>query len=395
MRHMYKKRAQAGSGAATLVALIACFIILYILFLPPEDREELLEGDGDDDDDEEEKNDINRTAVEESPGRLDVVGFNEYEHSLPSINLFATTSAIVIKEIDSLYVKNGLFDKSFKKIEFGLEDLENTEKVLLSFFAKIHKGILIIRLNGNTIATEEVINNADFALDKEYLADNNELEFDVSGVGWRFWTTNQYLLEDIQVVGDVTDISEQESKSIFTISGSEKDNLNRAFLKFSPDCTPRNVGKLNVYVNNFNVYSAVPDCGSLTPVEFSTGHLNEGENKVVFQTDEGSYLIDQIMIKTELKEPTYPVYYFELDDDEYDAILDDELDVNLTFRFADDKEFKQATVYVNGHRTILNTYDNEYSRNIDHYVNRGHNAVKIEPEHNTLDVIEFKILLLQ
>ena len=68
-----KKGASAG-GAAALVGLIALAIILYVLFLPANIREDLLEedditSDGDDVDFEE----LEEVAVlRESPGRLDV-----------------------------------------------------------------------------------------------------------------------------------------------------------------------------------------------------------------------------------------------------------------------------------------------------------------------------------
>ena len=45
---MLKKRnGQSGSGAATLVAVIALLIVLYILFLPPDVRKDLLEEESD------------------------------------------------------------------------------------------------------------------------------------------------------------------------------------------------------------------------------------------------------------------------------------------------------------------------------------------------------------
>ena len=44
-----EKRGQSGTGAATLVLIIGGLIILYILFLPADVREELLEGNDSED----------------------------------------------------------------------------------------------------------------------------------------------------------------------------------------------------------------------------------------------------------------------------------------------------------------------------------------------------------
>ena len=66
------------------------------------------------------------------------------------------------------------------------------------------------------------------------------------------------------------------------------------------------VGKLDVFINSNNVFSSVPDCGTLRPVEFAPSVLSEGENKIIFRTDRGNYLIDQIVVKTELEDPVAP-----------------------------------------------------------------------------------------
>ena len=66
----FKKAKPSGNAAAVLVAIIAALIVIYILFLPPAERQALLEG---------EVNETgaliaeggNITLLSESPGRLD------------------------------------------------------------------------------------------------------------------------------------------------------------------------------------------------------------------------------------------------------------------------------------------------------------------------------------
>jgi len=43
----------------------------------------------------------------------------------------------------------------------------------------------------------------------------------------------------------------------------------------------------------------------------------------------------------------------------------------------------------------MNTYDRTFSKKINNLVERGTNAVKVEPEGNLLDVVRFKVLLLE
>ncbi len=315
------KKGQTASGAATLVALVAGMLILYILFLPADVRQDLLgetgsistSGGSSGSTDYGDVVIYNETIMEESPGRIDYLKFSEYEHQLSAVNLYTVTEAETLFSEESLYIKNGIFDKLFRNLTFTIDDLENTENILLSFNLERAKGRLSIYLNGEKIFDNEVTGIMDpLDLSDRNLEYENLLTFEVSDVGFAFWTTNEYQLTGIKITGDVTDISEQSSKNTFTVTDTEKFNIESVKMKFFPDCTPRGVGALKIYVNNENIYSSIPDCGQINIVEFSPSVISAGDNSVIFKTDEGTYLIYQIMVETELKEQTYPVYYFDL-----------------------------------------------------------------------------------
>ena len=198
-------------------------------------------------------------------------------------------------------------------------------------------------------------------------------------------------MENVKVTASVTDVSARRSENIFIVAESEKQNLDKVKLKFSAECTPTDVGILNVLINNQNIYSTIPDCGSFTVREFSPFYLNAGENKLTFRTEKGMYLIDQIKIRAELREiPSY-VEYFELDEDEYEDVEDNRKDVNLTIEFVDEG-LKEADIIINGRKTRLRTYERFWSKNIDRYVREGTNALKITPD-TTLNIIRVDIEL--
>ena len=92
---MAKKRGQSsGAGAAGLVAVIAGLIVLYILFLEPSEREELLDTDSDGNkisDRDSEEAEIIKILLDEEPGRLDYLKDDEFEINIPSFNLYKTT----------------------------------------------------------------------------------------------------------------------------------------------------------------------------------------------------------------------------------------------------------------------------------------------------------------
>lgn len=326
---MKLKKAQSAGSAGTLVVLIAGLILLYILFLPSAERQALLNEEyvypttGTETTTTTTPQQVvealaEQTILSESPGRIYYLKESSYEHTLSAVNLYTTTEAMVLFSLDSLYVKNGIFDELPRNLTFFLDEPDYTDNVLLSFNVKDSQGRLIIRLNGNLIFDSEIIGSVQpIDLSAYPLSDVNVLEFSVSEVGYRFWTTNEYQLDTIQITGDVTDISQQTSKTTFTVSDTEKFNLEVAKLYFYPDCNPREVGPLRISVNNDIIYSSVPDCQQINVVEFSPIALSAGDNYLLFKTEKGKYLIYSISVHTELAEQEYPVYYFDLDENAF------------------------------------------------------------------------------
>ena len=378
-------------SAAILVAIIAAVIVLYILFLPSEERMDLLNIT-------EEKEDGGEDEISENVLLLEypreMVHFGEkiIEHNIDSVNLYIKEEDSVLKQVDSAYIKNGWFDKKTKDIDFKVE-LDKIDKIIISFNVKKHKGILTIKLNGNEIYNNEVTTaNIDpITLPKEYLKEDNTLTLSVSGVGVNFWRTNEYILDKLKLIASIVDKGSMASENIFLISDEEKSLVKETSLRFSPECSVKEVGPLEILVNNRLIHSTIPDCGAYAKLEFSPIYLLSGENTLTFKTDKGHYLIDRILIRTDLKETPSYVYYFDLTQEQLEDIEDDDKDVNLTFTFVDDEELKEATLYINGRKTnIPRTYDLTWSKNIDSYVKEGSNSLKIKPE-VTMEVAELRV----
>ncbi len=333
---LISRKAQTASSAATLVVLIAGFILLYILLLPAEDRQALLQdtyttpsGTSSSSTSSSSTSSTNPQTVaqalsgtpilSESPGRIYYLQESSYEHDLSAVNLYTTTNAAVLFSQDSLYIKNGIFDQSFRNLTFTIDDIDNTDNVLLSFNVGSSQGRLQILLNNQVIYDAEVADGGSVALSltSSQLSDVNILTFMVSDVGYKFWTTNEYQLDTLQITADVTDVSQQISKTTFTVSDVEKFNLQQARLYFYPDCSPREVGALKISLNNEQIYSSIPDCQQINMVEFSSSVLSAGDNYLIFKAEKGEYLIYSISVKTDLNEQEYPVYYFDVDEDAF------------------------------------------------------------------------------
>jgi hypothetical protein len=335
---MFAKKATTVTGAPILIAIITLLIIIYVLALPPADRANLLgeqtttvttpgqvvpnQGIV--------KHSGKETLLSEVPGNIDYTALNELEIPLNAFTLYKTVDAKEVEEFNPFYIKNGLGDKSSKNISFNIENLENMDNFIMTFTAKKNDGILSVKLNGVSIYEYDIESpqSASLKLKKTMLQEENTLEFSVSGVGFNFWKTNEYTIEGLKIIADVTDTSRQESMNSFFVSETQGGNIERAKLEFNPECKTSEVGKLTVALNDRTVFSGIPDCGSLNFVDLAPNMIIVGKNKINFYTDKGSYLMDLIKIKLEFEDNEIPVYYFDMDESyfnlKYDVVDDGE-----------------------------------------------------------------------
>jgi len=387
------KRGQAH----TLVLIILLMIILYIVVLPPEEREALLE------DTEKpsttatksvKKTDVS-ILLEEFPGTLSFQEANRRSIDIVNVNLIEASQSKVLSGFSPFSIRNGVFDKRDKVLEFDITDLKNTDNVFLSFIARKSKGDLIIKLNGQIVYQYEITSESiePIELKKSLLKESNTLEFSISSVGWQFWRTNEYSLEDIKIIGEITDLSRQKSQNSFVLTSSEAQNIERAQLKLIPFCgNLEDLGNLEIAINNRNIYSAIPACDSQTVVDINPDNLNDGSNAIVFKSGGGSYSIEQIKLDMDFKETKSIIHYFELSRADFTNITNNKKDVVLAMHFVDDKSSKSADVNVNDHKFRIAQTRAVFTKNIDSFVEEGNNFIEITPK-GTMNIVELNVTL--
>ena len=291
-----------------------------------------------------------------------------------------------------------MFDKKERTVSFSIDDLENTDKVILSFKAKKHEGILTIKLNNEIIYENEIISEtvAPIRLKKNLLGDETTFEFGVSSVGFRFWKTNEYSLDDIKIVGDITDRSKQESRNVFTLTGTELFNVERVDLRFVPYCrNVASVGVLEIFINNREVFSAVPVCEDPYRQPLPLGVLNAGENRLIFKTNKGSYSVEQIKIEFVEKEIRETVYFFEVNQSIIDDIEAGDVDVILSIEFVEGERNKRADLNINDRLSTIDTEDRIFTKTLNDdddpdFIEEGNNFIEIRPR-TRLDIVEIKV----
>ena len=393
------KRGQAA-GAAVLITVIAGLLIMFIILIPPQDRADLLGEDtpgSHSSTDEIEDALIEENLLIENPGRIDYLAQKELEHPLPVVNIYTKTESKVLAEKNVANTKEAVFTNEVANFNFNVPSLENSESFLLSFNINAAKGNLIISLNGEDIFNSPILegNVQPIKLPKNLLKDVNELIFSSSSPGLAFWATNEANLDQIKIVADVTSVEAQSSKNIFLVSETEKKNIEKVILKFQPNCNQEDVGKLIISINGNEIYNALPECDlKMVPIEFSADLVYQGENEVIFSTNKGTYLLSHILIKSDLKELDFPTYYFELSQEQYESVKDNNLRVRLEMNFVDLIVNKEGEVIFNGHSDHFDTKEISYVADSSDDIVKGNNAIKIQPK-KTLDVREIKVDLVE
>lgn len=387
-----KKASTSGANAAIIIGVIAIALILYIIFLPETEREKILESGGIDS-----KEGLPEDMLlQKQVGRLSYHGMDTISHYIPSFHIFESRESQILHRYNPFMIKKGWFVKQSKELSFSFDDFEHTENIFLAFDAPQHDGVLKILLNDRLIYEYDVKTSIikPILLEKAWLKPkDNLLEIQVSSTGLKFWDTNTYSIENLRIIGDVSDVSRQIAKNIFSIDPVEMDNLVLTRLSFLPGCDPDSIGTLNIKINNELVYSAIPDCGSINIQDIDESVLNEGKNTIFFQTKKGDYYLDSIKLAVQQKSSKSLIEYFEVDEELYEDVQDDVHDIVLEVEFVDNDERKRGKINVNGHLASFDQETSLYSKDISNWIEEGaKNYVEILPE-TTLDIPEIRVIV--
>ncbi|MBI2103042.1 hypothetical protein HYT55_04335 [Candidatus Woesearchaeota archaeon] len=392
------KRGQAAGSAAVFVAIIAALLVAFIILVNPQQRAELLGEQG--------TTSVGGTTVPSgslvksllkvAPGRIDYFSQSVIEHPLPVVTIQTRTEAKVLAEKNVVYAKNALFSDKEDTLSFSIPDLANTGNVVLGFQLQSLEGSVIVAVNGEEVLrTDAGEKIKPVLIPRNLLRDDNILTVTVSSPGAAFWRTNFVNIEHLQVVADVTSLEAQSSKNVFLLSEVEKKNLEKFVLKLRPQCIYGKVGKLSILVNSKEVYNGLPDCDlGLLSLELSPENTRQGENEIIFSTESGLYVLNNINLISSLRSIEFPTYYFELSEEDYQKVMKNGVKARLALSFVDVVAVKEADIYFNGHRIPFDTKDVVFNVDVNDFVVQGSNAVKINPR-KTLEVRELRLDLIK
>lgn len=424
MTSQFSRRGQSASSAAIFIAVLAGLLVLYILFLPPADRDALLFGGSDGFGGSGSGGYYGGSGsgqfvqygstliMTETPGTLRLLSTPIQEHHVPSATIFTRVNTQEIQSIDSAIVKNGVFAKKNLEINFVV-DKRTGRNYLLNFNVdQAGHAPIRVRLNDNLIYERPIRERtpAPIPLPFDYIVDgDNEITIETMDVGLAFWRPNTYILHNVLVSGDLIDTSGSVSEQTFSIQEEELAAFERAHLEFVPDCDPREAGRLTVHLNTrtysegngtafevpYILYTGFVDCGIKFTTDIPRDVLRVGENRMLFASDSGQYIVDRIKVVVEMTESDYPIYYFNIPRDMFDTIDLGTRFLRLTMTFTDYRNVKSGEIVINGFVQAFSTQEYVYQAVVDPGIlTPGPNTIQVIPHIDRLDIAEIKLELV-
>ena len=387
---MKNRRGQeSGAGIAVLILLIALFMVLYILLLPPEKREEILNqtigpSNGG-------TTAVSRVLLSESPGEVFQTKNSNVVHDISPLNIFIKTEPSTKLLANAIEISKGFLSSNPKTLTFPIDDLTNLKSVILFFSVTNSKGNIQIWLNNHIIVDSKLDGAQTIDLPVNYLTKNNVIEIKASSPGILFFVTNYYTLENVGIKESYQILNPKEERS-FTVPTDELDSLQKSTLDYDIYCNKLDTTTdLRIYLNDKDVLSKLVTCiaGSET-VEFPIEDVKEGTNVITFMIGEGDFRFSNIKIENELKEKSNPIYHFDVSSDDANSVVSGLSHVTLTLKL--EGASKKANIIVNDKQFSLDTTEKEFSKDISDYINEGDNFIKIVPNNTfTISLLEIKL----
>ncbi len=385
-----KKKAQSdGVAIATLVLLTGLFILVYLILIPPAEREALLKGEGN----VSRESGVSRgLLLSESPGIVTLASSGTVKKNIANIYLSSGIDRDITTIATSAYVSKTAFSDNPKTYYFNINNLDQLDSASLLFVVKNFRGNLVVKLNNNDIFEGEVnANDLPIELPKTNLGKNNKLEFSTSV---NYFVKNYYELGDVQLIKKVK-VENKQFVVPVTLTGSERNNLKRTTLKYFVNCINPSTTPdiLKITVNKKPVSNTYIRCDAgVSNIDISNSDLFTGTNELQFSIDKGTYSIEGAQFVLETSAADYPKYSFDVSDNDFDKLDGGNLDATLKIKFRGSGN-KKLSVTINEDEISIDTDKLDYERVITRHIKNGANTVKIIPRIDNLGINKLEIFL--
>lgn len=371
-----------------LILFIGLFLILYIVFLPEGQKEQLVGqtgpsplppggvyGGG-------YAQTSRQVLFSQSIGSLQPFGQKIFSKPLASLSLYSNQQKDEEVLSKSLSVAGGFFSGQEKDLAFKINQNTPVDSVKVLLFLEKAQGDITLTLNGREIFSGPLTaSQLPLILPASSLRAVNHLTFSVSS---GIFHKNAYILRDITVFRTyrIEHVAEQRT---FVLSQEDSQRFNHLGLFYIVNCfTVQEKGNLLIALNGkvISQEQIVCDAGEVSH-DLLREDLHQGRNTLDFQIDNGNFVLERMLLEGELDAGKAPGYFFSAPSNG---------NYFMDLAFGNDNARKIATFYINGYPVSLDTYASTFSFDISPYVIPGQNSLRIVAE-TPFDVASLDISL--
>ena len=378
----------SAGNVATLVALIALFMLVYILLLPQDERAKLL---GTENPQFQYDNGVDVTGnvlVSESPGKLSPTESPSIiVHDITNVNLFTSETSNLVKLSETVRVSKGIFGTEQKQnVIFTVKNPQDLLKSELFMIVEQGVGNLVVKINGNEFFNKEVqTGQLKIEIPSEYVIESNVIEFSVEGFG-----SKSYQIRDIRLNRE-EEINNRIARRTFSIDSREKSSMERAVMRYSVFCDRNEDNVLTINLNGKIIFSDVPFCNlEGETIELASNFFNSGINLIDFESN-GDYVVEGISIKTFSSEDNLNEYFFTLDDDQYLKVRRGTSNVVAMFEYSLFDDRKAFVIDINGKELTVDTRDDTSLVVLTEFADKE-NLIRIDPK-NSFELLSLKVIM--
>ena len=356
-----------GEAVPILILAIGLLMLVYMYFLPLEEKCSLIPGLPDCKIEETEK------ILEFAPGLLEEQA-TAARYLLEDVQLFVRDEVDVDTVLENVETSKGWFSSSPKETVFMAQ--ENAREAKLFVFVNKASGKLKVYVNKVKVGTVEGEGMHLISLNAKTLNETNLIKIVPTCPVLPFFT-NRYEIAKIILKEEYTVTNNQVSVP-FLIKEDPEDILDIRF-SFRTRCFTED--NLSVKVADEKL---IEDkiCKGFEKDVTDIVMGNNMTGNITFAS-EGNYFIRDVMLDVRMAEKAWPTYYFSIKKERLEQPVTMRLEFNET-------GVKKITAYVNGNAIALETSKREWTTMINKYLNAGRNSILLIPE-RTVTVTKLEV----
>jgi hypothetical protein len=382
-------QATAGPAAATVI-LTGLFIILYILFLPPAEREALIGSATGDTEDPTIVDPLDR-LLDESPGLVSTRSETSETRNLNAFTLLARGEYTPVFSSGETDVFTSRYDRKRFERTFIVDAVPLDARMSISF-AEVTGPIRVYMNNQEVYSGKPVSRSNKQILDLPLIQGANTVRIE-SAEHWWFWGNNAAWIDSVQVIANVYSPQTARSEQTFSLPAENRQHLERASLRFLLSCDSTSQ-QLMIRLNDEMIGSLVYDCSSPQEVELPKNLLSD-TNALTFEASRGVVSVQAPTLRLFYERSVDPLYYFHLDKDQWDAIRTNEKEAWIYISFVRDDTEKDILADLNGNYVSvrLDRSEREFRQDISRFIEEGENYLRLEPRRSA-QIVKLQIFLV-